>query len=69
MSVVAAGDLPRMEGRRDTLEDATLIVEVLSPSTLDYDLGRISRGVEGLAPQAARGRLTAAGLMSGATGC
>lgn len=37
--LVVCGELPRMEGRRDTLEDATLIVEVLSPSTQDYDRG------------------------------
>ncbi|MCA9791203.1 MAG: Uma2 family endonuclease [Candidatus Eremiobacteraeota bacterium] len=37
--MVVCGELPRMEGRRDTLEDATLIVEVLSPSTQDYDRG------------------------------
>ncbi|MGE0493084.1 MAG: Uma2 family endonuclease [Vulcanimicrobiota bacterium] len=36
---VVCGELPRFEGRRDTLTDATLIVEILSPSTEVYDRG------------------------------
>lgn len=36
---VVCGAPPRMAGRRDTLTDATLVVEVLSPSTELYDRG------------------------------
>lgn len=36
---VVCGAPPRMGGRRDTLTDATLVVEVLSPSTELYDRG------------------------------
>ena len=37
---VVCGSLARLEGRSDTLTDATLIVEVLSPSTEAYDRGQ-----------------------------
>ncbi|MCA9796976.1 MAG: Uma2 family endonuclease [Candidatus Eremiobacteraeota bacterium] len=36
---VVCGSLSRLEGRTDTLTDAKLIVEVLSPSTEVYDRG------------------------------
>ncbi|MGE0490512.1 MAG: Uma2 family endonuclease [Vulcanimicrobiota bacterium] len=36
---VVCGPLARLEGRSDTLTDATLVVEVLSPSTEVYDRG------------------------------
>lgn len=37
---VVCGTLTRLDGRTDTLTDATLIVEVLSPSTEAYDRGQ-----------------------------
>lgn len=37
---VVCGTLARLEGRSDTLTDATLIIEVLSPSTEAYDRGQ-----------------------------
>lgn len=37
--LVVCGSLPRMPGRRDTLDDARLIIEVLSPGTEVYDRG------------------------------
>lgn len=37
---VVCGPLPRLDGRTDTLTDATLIVEVLSASTEAYDRGQ-----------------------------
>jgi Uma2 family endonuclease len=36
---VVCGPLPRMQGRKDTLVDATTIVEILSPRTEIYDRG------------------------------
>lgn len=36
---VVCGELARFEGRRDTLTDATLIIEILSSSTEVYDRG------------------------------
>jgi len=37
--VVTCGPNQLLDGRRDTLTDATLIVEVLSPATKNYDRG------------------------------
>jgi Uma2 family endonuclease len=38
--VVVCGDLAFADERRDTLVNPTLLVEVLSPTTADYDRGR-----------------------------
>ena len=40
--LVVCGKLPFMPGRTDTLTDAKLIVDVLSPSTARYDRGENS---------------------------
>jgi Uma2 family endonuclease len=47
--VVFCGPRKLLDGEKDTLTDATLIVEVLSPSTKNYDRGekfRLYRGLE-----------------------
>ncbi|MBX3168737.1 MAG: Uma2 family endonuclease [Candidatus Eremiobacteraeota bacterium] len=36
---VVCGPPPLFPGRKDTVTDATLVIEVLSPSTRDYDAG------------------------------
>ena len=46
---VVCGQPRLLAGRKDTITDATLIVEVLSPSTQDYDRNEKFRSYRGLA--------------------
>jgi Uma2 family endonuclease len=46
--VVICGPRKLLDSQKDTLTDATVIVEVLSPSTKDYDRGEKFRSYRGL---------------------
>jgi Uma2 family endonuclease len=47
--LVACGPHQFVDGRRDTISDATAVVEVLSPSTMNYDRGEKFRYYRSLA--------------------